>query len=415
MAQDLDIQEMLRELAEANRAILADAPRDFWQIGNFVVNMFNYDLPLVPPEEGVNKTLLCLRLVTAAATNHVALHTLCTDEVFAALFDLDLPVVVVEQQQPMQEPVVPANGPNLLVPEEDDNEERREEIRQQNLEAQGAHNRLIQERDRIRVYNAQIAALPDGQRRRPPMDIDQELRDKIVSEILYVALKAMRNATNAEKTPLQHRGAISANSTNMLNGYKAWRSTTRDAMVVDAVGAVQLGFVDAQVIELKLAAERLSGRGFTGAGLIALVAANVTTQRSRDILSQLCRIYAFEARHIISIIRWLRDDRTRYLYAFYTGIPQEYGVNTYLHLAGVACRALNLPTMQAYAGQLRMVQFPDNVRQLIDELKEELIAVEIPEASDAWWAFFSAAANGLRTAMAPPLEEPLIRAQRRNP
>lgn len=209
------------------------------------------------------------------------------------------------------------------------------------------------------------------------------------SDVLLIALKALRLATNADKKPLSCRGMLNPNAAVLTNGYTTWRGETSELEVIKTVASVKASLAGSPAIEARLAAERLTGRGFTAVGLIVLLVDSVKADQAKKAMTRLFAAYSTELVAVIQLATWLKADRSRHEFAFYTGIPAEYSSKRYEHIAGIAYRALNLSTMQQFGGSFKTVKFPLAVEGLIGEIKEAISDVTIPSYDAEWYTLIS--------------------------
>lgn len=243
---------------------------------------------------------------------------------------------------------------------------------------------------RAAVTNAGLATVVDVGATRKLLDLDgtanvtpaQEAAT--VAGVLLNSLKALRVATNPDKSVLTTRSDIVINHTALTAGYSRWIARTREADIIVTVRAVVGAFPDTAPIETHLAAQRLLGRGFTTLGLICTLVDKIRSTAGKVALARLTATYASELRVVIALQRRIRDNNNLYHYGFYTGIPEELGSKRYEHLGAIAHRALNLRTMREYRGGLKNVTFPRNVEQVIAELEGAAEEITVPPHNEGW-------------------------------
>ncbi|APG78851.1 hypothetical protein [Xinzhou nematode virus 5] len=202
--------------------------------------------------------------------------------------------------------------------------------------------------------------------------------------VLLVALKSLRLASNPDKSPLNVKSEIIVSAPALSNGYVLWKNETSDSDTMRAVESVRDSMLASDVIECKLAGDRLVARGFTGLGLIVQLVHHLTSDEAKEDFARLAAAYQFELKALIRTLVWLKKADHNYTYGFYLGIPQDCGSKTYIHLSAIAFRALNIPSMAQYAGGLRNVQFPPNVMELIEKLRAHIMDVTLPTDLGDW-------------------------------
>lgn len=218
----------------------------------------------------------------------------------------------------------------------------------------------------------------------PKIPIEDEIRKECPHTVLSVALKTLRNATNENKTPLQFRTSVSVSAINMARAYDIWIGETETRIIRVVIGSVFRSFEQSHIAELRLAGIRIVGRGFTSANLIVLLISGLQGNEALQIATRLFQAYERELFSLANVLQWWREDANNFIYGFYLGIPEHLGARQYEHLAAIAYRALNLSTLNNYAGNLRNVRFSDEMLNMIEQLKQALVLTPVPTYTEGW-------------------------------
>lgn len=121
----------------------------------------------------------------------------------------------------------------------------------------------------------------------PTRTILETEKSEAYESIQILALSSLRRAGSEVKQKLSTRVRVGVNPANEISGYLIWRKESKNEHVIATVDSLLYAYKDAPVPELRLAAERLIGRGFTGATLIASLFRSTTSPEGKDALCQI--------------------------------------------------------------------------------------------------------------------------------
>lgn len=235
-------------------------------------------------------------------------------------------------------------------------------------------------------------AIPDGSDPTPAQ------KEAFVRDVSIHTLAAFRHATNESKSQLQVVVAKTISAQGYTNAYSLLLARTSAPDIKIVLKSLQATFDAVDEVPLKLAAERLSGRGFSGLLMIQELIDRVHGQAQQD-LARIFASYPGEVDAVCDTVAWLTADPLRLHYSFYVGIPQQYAQARYIHLVGVA--AAVLPNRGGLTGAHKRVTFSPEVRALFDTIKEAVSGVALAAYDNNWDQVLTTLGAAIKTRAMP--------------
>lgn len=230
-------------------------------------------------------------------------------------------------------------------------------------------------------------------------DMTPEIRAKVVNDIFLAALITLRSAGNPRKRLLNNlpfEYIVDNAAGQIAPSYEVWRGLTVDEDVIKCVLAVRRGFPEGTPAPIRLAAERLVGRGWTALQLIVLLQESQLSRQAKIALGRIVTGYKAEVIAIVQCLRWISEGPSRFYTAFYTGVPMNIGSRRYWTLAKVAASVLNISTLQGYSGGFQKLVLSPSVETLCSTIRDGLTLAVMPSSDANWVAVFERAAEVAR-------------------
>jgi hypothetical protein len=226
--------------------------------------------------------------------------------------------------------------------------------------------------------------------------------EELPRNILSSNLQALRIAGNPQKSAIACGPApFVTNGQEASVAYGAWSSESTAGARIKLIAAVRHSFPEGSPIIPRMAALRLTGRGFSAINIISAMMAQVPGPALRHV-HRLMDTYKNEVAQVARTVAWLTANRTNYPYGFYVGVPEEHGSKNYVHVAAIAYQCTSNASFRDYQGGFKSMKLPSNVMDLCTMLQDMFTGVIIPEAGNPIWTdILIQAGETIRTILDP--------------